>query len=232
MGDTFEKNLDSVAEYQSNHLTCWASVALTAYRAKFGKSGKGASVDSLLSADGGSEFKDIYDFCGEVEVERANSLTGDLETAAAAVRKRLPKYTNVPHGLGSLRADAFFKTFLRMKGMRVLDQDSCPKDAISGRDKLAVKALIKASSPIVIFTKMAGGGAHLRLIHGYWDGGDANSPQIMIWDPEARINEVDKGNADADDPKKQHKFAKSRLLWPHFQQQVVKTLLTPEVYYY
>jgi hypothetical protein len=231
MGDTFEKNLDSVADYQINHLTCWASVALTAYRAKFGRSGRGASVESLLSGDGGAEFKDIYDFCGEVEVERANSLDGDLEKAAAAVRRRMPKYANVPHGLGSLRADAFFKTFLKMKGLRVLDQDSCPKDAISGRDKLAVRNVIKASSPIVIFTKMGGGG-HLQLIHGYWDGGDAHSPQIMIWDPEARINEFEKGNPDADDPQKQHKFAKKRLLWPHFQQQVVKALLTPEVYHY
>jgi hypothetical protein len=138
----------------------------------------------------------------------------------------------VPDGLGSLRADAFFKTFLKMKGTKMVDSPVCPKGAISGQDKIAVKFLIKSSSPVVIFTKLAGGGGHLQLIHGYWDGGDAHSPQIMIWDPEGPINEFDKGNAEADDPKKRHGFAKRRLLWPHFQQQVVKSLATPEVCHY
>lgn len=232
MADTFEKNIDSLAEYQMNHLTCWAAVALTAWRAKFGRSGRGASVESLLDAEGGSEFKDIFDFCGMIEEERANTLNGTLDEAKALVYAKVPRYRNVPDGLGSLRADAFFKTFLKMKGTKMIDSNVCPKGAISGNDKIAVKFTIKTSAPIVIFTKMSGGGGHLQLMHGYWDGGDANSPQIMIWDPEGPINEFDKGNAEADDPKKRGQFAKKRLLWPHFQQQVVKGLLTPEIYHY
>jgi hypothetical protein len=233
MADQFIKNIDGVAEYQNNHLTCWAAVALTAYRAKFGISGKGASVASLLGGEGGGEFLDIFDFCAEIEVERANSVDGDIAKAIDAVRTRDPRFRNVVHGLGSGRAEAFFKTFLKMKGIAITDSKICKSTELSTQDKIGMKGFIKKNAPIVIFTKNAGGGGgHLRLIHGWWDGGDVNSPQICLWDPEAPLNAEEKGTADAMTPAKRGGLAKSRLLWPHFVDQVVKRLATPEVYYF
>ena len=231
MATEYTKDLDAVAEYQNNHLLCWASVALTCYRAKFGKSGKGASFYSMLSAPGGAEFMKIYTFVGDIEFERSNLDPGSIEQGKAAAIANNSAYANQPDGLGSGRADAFFKTFLKMKSIKLKDPAVAGTGDLNAGDKAAVRDFIKANAPVVVFRKLAGGAGHLQLIYGYWDGGDAQSPQIKFWDPEGPLTAVDEGRC-TNDFKQFPKYAKFRLLWDHFQQQVVKQLATDTLYYY
>jgi hypothetical protein len=230
MADTFEKNIDGIASYQQNHLTCWAAVALTAYRAKHGKAGRGGSLYSLFGAPGGEPFKKMLMFAEEIIADMQDNRS-NLLGAKSNVIKRDPSYATVPDGLGSHSADALFRSFLKMRITRLVDGGAAPAGTLLRSDKAGLKALIKKHAPLVIYTSQAGQG-HLRLITGYWDGGDDFSPQIIIWDPEAPLNAMDAGVEGATDDKNWPSIAKSRVLWPHFQQQIVDRLQRGELYHY
>jgi hypothetical protein len=231
VADFFEKSIDGVAFYQQNHLTCWAAVALTAYRAKFGKTTRSTSLYNFFNGEAGAPYKTMVEFAEEIK-NRMDEKGSNLEGAKAAVVAANPRFRGVPDGLSTHGAEPLFRNFLHMQVTRLVDGKPTQKGLIGSDDKNAIKALIKAKSPLVVFTSRSGLNGHLRLVHGYWDGGDAMSPQIMLWDPEGPLNAIDARDSSAAEEGNYPAFAKSRLLWPHFQQQIVERLQRGEIYHY
>lgn len=160
---------------QENPLLCWAAVGLTLWRARFGMDGRGASLDTLMAAEGGAPFADMLDFARRICAAAEPPLTPrTLRTALDALRAAEPRWEAIPEGLPVEIADNFFAGFLKTH--------TVPLDATL--DAVAIKALIRRHAPVAVFSRRD---THLAVIVGYLDHGpaDVRSPHLLVFDPEA-----------------------------------------------
>lgn len=205
--------------YQPNVLMCWAAAGLTLWRSKFGKRGRGSTMEQLMNAPGGDAYKRMLAFDSVVNEELGGGTNmAKLKAAESAARAKYLEFSSTPSGLPERDSDAFFTGFLKTKSTAL------------GADKTGeqMKALIKASAPIAIFLRNPG---HIKLIVGYWDSEPASpqGPQIIIFNPESYIVEMENtGNPDLD-PKT---IREERWLWAHWQQYHANNLVGNKGWHY
>ncbi|MBI1218728.1 MAG: hypothetical protein GC186_09300 [Rhodobacteraceae bacterium] len=202
MGEYIKPGIRASYVYQDNVLMCWAGVGLTMWRSRHGKGGPGHSLDELFARQGGGRYLQILNYIALLNEELGGGMDlSRLPTAEATVRGQHPEFRNVPSGLPDTWADGFF-TWL---GCR-----SDPLDAtVSASD---LKAMIRNNGPIAIFTRNPG---HLQILVGYWEAaGHEDKPQVILFNPERYILEMERRNDPSLDPSV---VREDRLLWEHWQ---------------
>lgn len=219
MGEYIKPGIRQSYVSQPNMLMCWAAAGLTLWRSKHGKGGRGASMESLMTAPGGDYYKRMLGYASLLNEELGGGTNMDkLKRAEAAARARFLEFSSTPSGLPERDADTFFTGFLKAKATAI------------GPEKTGeeMKAFIKAHAPIAIFLRNPG---HIKLVVGYWDSepASAEGPQIIIFNPESYIVEMENtGNPDLD-PKT---IREERWLWAHWQQYHANNLVGNKGWHY
>jgi hypothetical protein len=206
-------------EYQPNVLMCWAAVGLTLWRSRHGRAGRGRDMDALMRVPQGARYAQILDYATELNAEMSGGTDlGDLPRAEGVVRAGNPQYVQVPSGLPSTWANNFFTSVIGTRSTSI--------GTSTTRDQM--KTLIRASSPLAIFTTQPG---HLKLIVGFWDGGpgDPQSPQIIMFNPEAYIHAArSAGYGEAT----MRGLREERVLWSHWQTYYAPLLVDSKCWHY
>ncbi len=204
--------------YQPNHLLCWAACALTMYRYRSGSSGRGHDIDSFLRGMGNQYYFQCSDFASEVNALMVGESLSNADANARARRENPGRWAaDVADGLYSGRAQDFFVTQMNLRYTLY----GTASGQFNATDKAAAMQFIKDKAPLVVFTR-----DHLRIIVGYWHSSDtdANSPQIIVFDPEQAVNRSEAGNYDGDWDRMVAALREPRFLWPHFQSQFVQSM--------
>lgn len=202
MSDYIRPGIRNAYYYQPNVLECWAAVGLTLWRSRYGRQGVGNTTDELFSRPGGQRYMRVIEYTAELNEEMGGGTDlSDLPRAEAAVRRRMPQYTNTPSGLPDIWADDFF---------RWLGCTSTPLDSTVSAANL--KQLIRDKGPIAIFQRNPG---HLQLIVGFWESpGHPDEPQLILFNPERYVLEI----ARTGDPTyPAARIREDRLLWAHWR---------------
>ena len=222
LADYRHPSVDRVYEYQPRALMCWAAAALTLWRSRYGCEGRGASVDALLQAPGGAgeHYARILEFAAALAVEmRGSRDLGEIPAAEVAVRAVRPEFESVPSGLPDKLAHDFFTNVL-----------GCRATTVDGRtSRESMKALIRQSAPLAIFTRQPG---HIKLIVGFREirEHDPQSPQLLMFDPEAYLIATDDG-ADAGEATLRC-LREERVSWTQWQASYLNNLVDSRCWHY
>lgn len=213
MAEYIVPRIQQLYDYQGNHLQCWASVALTMWRWKHGRTGAGVTTDNLFRRAGGAPYRQVLEFSTEVNAEIVGSAV-DLNTAAATVRQANPQWANTPTGLPDHAANGLF-TWL-----------GCTSTAVNGSTTpAALKALLQAKGPLAIFTRNPG---HLQIIVGYWES-DPAQPQMILFNPERFILQM---AATGNPLLPASSIREDRWLWPHWLAYFANNLVGGKVWHF
>lgn len=219
MGEYIKPGIRQNYVSQPNMLMCWAAAGLTLWRSKHGKGGRGASMESLMTAPGGDYYKRMLGYASLLNEELGGGTNMDrLPAAERIVRAANLEYASTPSGLSERDCHGFFSGFLKTKFTAITPETTGEQ----------MKTLIKQKGPIAIFLRNPG---HVKLIVGYWDSepASAEGPQIIIFNPESYIIEMEKTkNADLD-PKT---IREERWLWAHWQQYHASNLVANRGWHY
>lgn len=193
-------NIRRCYEYQPNILMCWAAVGLTMWRHKHGRGGAGQVVDTLFARPGGARYMQMLDYASELNGELSGGTDmSRLAAAEATVRRANPRFANTPSGLPDTGADLFF-TWL-----------GCTSTSLSVVSTASlIKTRLHEKGPIAIFTRNPG---HLQIIVGYWEGSTPDQPQLILFNPERYIIEVERTRNPSLAPSS---VREDRLLWSHW----------------
>lgn len=215
MAEYIRPGIRECYSYQPNVLECWASVAITLWRSKYGRRGAGHDTDALFARRGGERYMAIMEYTAELNMELPYSYSLDgLDQAEARVRRAQPRFVNTPSGLPSTWANSFF-TWLGCSST-ALDASTTPE---------TIKTLLRDKGPIAIFTHNPG---HLQLIVGWWEG-DPAAPQLILFNPERYILEI----ARTGDPNLPvRNIREDRLLWQHWQSYYCGNLVDAKGWHY
>jgi hypothetical protein len=177
-------------------------------------------MDALMLTPGGAPYTRILDYATELNAEMSGGTDlSDLARAERVVRAAQPQFLRVPSGLPDILANQFFTS--------VLGTRSTVINASTSRD--AMKALIRTSGPLAIFTRRPG---HLKLIVGFWDAGvnDPQSPQIIMFNPESYILAAESGSGYS--VSTIQSLREERILWAHWQTYFATNLVDSKCWHY
>jgi len=212
--------------YQPNHMLCWLASGFVLFRSKFGKGGRGNDIASFVHSDSDPYYESCLDFAGEVMLKMSEAQLSQ-EQAEQAVRAANARYRDVTAGLKFADASNYFVNFVKAKPTAL----GAGSGALDPKNADALCALIRDHAPIAVFHKTEPTVGHVQLIIGYWRyQSNSADPQIIMFDPEAACNYLDDHNGSDQDMSKT--IGEHRLLWEHFQSQIVDQLVTPKFFAY
>jgi len=223
-------NIRSMYWYQPNHLLCWAAVGLLLFRSRHGMRGAGRDIDSLVQQDNTNYYSSILRYTDAVAEEAGGrSNIGAIQRAVAAVNARNPVFpwSRTPLGLPEGRTQDFFERIIG-----TTHTGFAPMGPLMSEDGRAMMDFIRAHAPLAFFLRESGSTGHLMAIVGYWNRGDGdpNSPQIIVWDPEAYIDGLENGTISDHGPIPS--VPENRYLFPHWREFIVPNIAGNRVYHY